>query len=160
MDKLNIIYVDDQREVLSTISKDLQLFEKYVTLEECESASEAIEVLNNIESEGDHAAVIISDHIMPEKNGVEFLIDIKNNKRFPLTKKMLLTGQATHHDTIEAINSAHIDNYIEKPWEAEQLVNVVKTLLTKYVLESGIDYQPYLTILDQQTLLENLSHQV
>lgn len=160
MDKLNIIYVDDQREVLSTISKDLHVFEKFVLLEECESADEAFEVLNEIENEGNHAAVIISDHIMPGKNGIEFLTEIKTNNRFPLTKKMLLTGQATHHDTIEAINNAHIDNYIEKPWESIKLIAVVKVLLTKYVLESGIDYQKYLPILDQQTLLESLSKSV
>lgn len=160
MDKLNIIYVDDQREVLSTISKDLQIFEKFITLEECESAQEAFDVLSDIENQGDHAAVIISDHIMPKKNGVDFFIEVHKSKHFPLTKKVLLTGQATHQDTIGAINNAHIDNYIEKPWKAEHLVQVISSLLTKFVLESGIEYQALIPILDQQTLLENLSHQV
>lgn len=160
MDKLNIIYVDDQREVLSTISKDLQVFEKYISLEECESADEALNVLNEIEAESDYAAVIISDHIMPGKNGVEFLIEVNNDPCFSTTKKMLLTGQATHKDTIEAINEANIDNYIEKPWKAEKLVQIVKALLTEYVIAKGLDYQKYIPILDQQTLLENLSKQV
>lgn len=160
MDKLNIIYVDDQREVLSTISKDLQVFEKFVNLEECESADEALAVLNDIDDDSDYAAVIISDHIMPGKNGVEFLIEVNQDVRFIATKKMLLTGQATHQDTIEAINKANINNYIEKPWSADKLVGNVKVLLTEFVLKAGIDYQKYLPILDQQTLLENLSKQV
>lgn len=160
MDKLTIIYVDDQREVLSTISKDLQVFEKYVSLEECESAAEALEVLNDVESEGDHVAVIVSDHIMPGKNGVEFLAEVHADDRFPNTKKMLLTGQATHQDTIQAINTAGVQNYLEKPWKADKLVESVKILLTKYVMSVGIDYQAYLPILHQPTLLDSLSKQV
>ncbi|MDA3891659.1 MAG: response regulator [Salinivirgaceae bacterium] len=160
MDKLTIIYVDDQREVLSTISKDLQVFEKYVALEECESAHEALALLDDIEGEGDHVAVIISDHIMPGKNGVEFLAEVDTDVRFPQTKKMLLTGQATHQDTIRAINTAGIENYIEKPWDAENLVDSVKILLTKYIFSVGIDYQSYSPILHQPTLLNYLSKQV
>lgn len=160
MDKLTIIYVDDQREVLSTISKDLQVFEKYVALEECESADEVFDVLNDIENEGDHAAVIVSDHIMPGKTGVELLAEVHADDRFPNTKKMLLTGQATHQDTIQAINTAGVENYLEKPWQAEKLIQSVKVLLTKYVVKVGIDYQAYLPILDQKTLLDSLSKQV
>lgn len=160
MDKLTIIYVDDQREVLSTISKDLQVFEKYVSLEECESAAEVLEVLDDVEGEGDHVAVIVSDHIMPGKTGVELLAEVHADERFPNTKKMLLTGQATHQDTIEAINTAGVENYLEKPWKAEKLVESVKILLTKYVVKVGIDYQQYMPILDQKTLLDSLSKQV
>jgi two-component system chemotaxis response regulator CheY len=35
---------------------------------------------------------------------------------FKETRKILLTGQANHADTIRAVNEAHIDNYFEKPW--------------------------------------------
>jgi len=160
MDKLNIIYVDDQREVLSTLSKELQYFEKYVTIEECESAAEALEVINDIDNAGDQVAVIISDHIMPGKNGVEFLTDIHNDGRFGKTKKMLLTGQATHQDTIAAINYAHIEKYLEKPWKSERLIDDVKILLTQFIFDAGLDYSHYMAILHQPTLLENLQSKV
>ena len=160
MDKLNIIYVDDQREILSTLSKELQCFEALVSLEECESATEAFGVINEIETAGDHVAVIISDHIMPGKNGVEFLTEIHNDGRFIHTKKMLLTGQATHHDTIAAINNAHIQKYLEKPWKSERLIDDVKMLLTQFVFDVGIDYTPYMSVLHQATLLRNLQNSV
>ena len=156
MDKLNIIYVDDQREVLSTLSKDLEIFEKYFNVEECESADEAIELINDLDAKGDFISVIISDHIMPGKNGVEFLTTINRDSRFKLTKKMLLTGQATHQDTITAINQANIEKYIEKPWKSEYLIESVKVLITQYILNAGIDYQKYLPILHQATLLSIL----
>lgn len=160
MDKLTILYVDDQREVLSTLSKDLQVFEKYVTVEECESADEAMELINDIDSEGDMVAVIISDHVMPGKNGVEFLSEINKDGRFSATRKMLLTGQATHQDTIKAINQANIEKYLEKPWKSEELVEDVKILLTRFILDVGIDYNKYMPVLHQQTLLEHLQGNV
>jgi two-component system chemotaxis response regulator CheY len=156
MDKLAIIYVDDQREVLNTLSKDLQVFENLITLEECESAQEAMDVIDELDAAGDHVAVIVSDHIMPGKNGVEFLTDIKTDGRFPLTKKMLLTGQATHQDTITAINNAGIEKYIEKPWESEDIVIAVKELLTLYVISAGIDYEKYISVLDLPSILSYL----
>ncbi len=60
-------------------------------------------------------ALIISDHVMPGKTGVELLTDVSKDGRFGFTRKVLLTGQATHTDTINAINSAGIDRYFEKP---------------------------------------------
>ncbi len=160
MDKLFIVYVDDQREVLSTLSKDLKAFESHVSVEACESASEALEVIDDIESDGDFLAVLISDHIMPGKTGVEFLIEVNNDGRFGLTKKMMLTGQATHQDTITAINQANIEKYLEKPWKSSEIVESVKVLLTQYILDTGIDYEKYMPILDQTTLLNGLKKRV
>ncbi len=160
MDKLTIIYVDDQREVLTTLSKDLQVFETHCTVEECESADEAWDLINELDAEGDKLAILISDHIMPGKNGVEFLTEIHDDGRFSLTRKMLLTGQATHQDTITAINQAGIEKYIEKPWKSDQLIEAVKVLLTRYIFDTGIDYEPYTPVLDQATLLNYLQHKL
>ena len=160
MDKLYIVYVDDQREVLSTLSKDLQLFEKRCSVEECESANEALELIDEIDAAGDHLAVIISDHIMPGLSGVEFLTQINKDHRFLNTRKVLLTGQATHQDTITAINQANIEKYFEKPWKSEELVEGIKELLTHYVFRAGLDYERYTEVLHQPTLLEYLQRKV
>ena len=69
---------------------------------------------------------------------------------------LLRDGQATHADTINAINEGHIDNYIEKPWQPEKLLSVVKKLLTLYVLDMGLDHTEYMSVLDQQTLFAKL----
>ncbi len=156
MNKLTIIYVDDQREILSTLSKDLEIFSKYVNLEECESAVEALEIADQIDADGDMLAIVVSDHIMPEMSGVEFLTKIHKDNRFPITKKILLTGQATHKDTIDAINNAKIQSYIEKPWKSDELHAEIKKQITYYILEKGIDYMPYMEILDKEVLFKEL----
>jgi two-component system chemotaxis response regulator CheY len=156
MKKLNILCVDDQREVLSTVTQDLRIFEPHLNIEACESAVEAMEVLEDIDASGGHAALIISDHVMPGKNGVAFLSDVYRDGRFAKTKKVLLTGLATHKDTIEAINAANIDRYIEKPWKSEQLRNTVKVLLTEYILANGLNYSDFKPLIDHQTLLSKM----
>ncbi len=156
MEKLNIICIDDQREVLSTIVKDLDVFESFVSLEECESADEAWEVIDEIDANGDYVAVVISDHVMPGKSGVDFLTELNRDQRFVRTRKMLLTGLATHKDTIYAINQAGIDFYLEKPWSHQVLVQHVKQMLTHFVLETGLEFQDYMPVLDQDTLYQEL----
>jgi two-component system, chemotaxis family, chemotaxis protein CheY len=156
MENINIIVLEDQREVLQAISKDLIPLEDLISVEECESASEALEVMTEIDRKGDYVAVIISDHVMPVKTGVDFLADIHNDVRFSGTRKILLTGLATHSDTIKAINKAAIDHYISKPWKSDELLNTVKTLLTQFILEKGIAYEKYMAYLDKNVLFEKL----
>ncbi len=156
MDKLTILCLDDQRDVLAALRKDLEVLGGAVTVIACESVAEAVEVLDVMDKHAEEPALLICDHVMPGKNGIDFLIDFRKEGRFPKTRRVLLTGLATHRDTIEAINRAHIDHYIEKPWDGAELVRTVKGLLTRYVLEAGVDYKPYLGVLDQETLYGEL----
>ncbi len=156
MEKLYIICIEDQREVLNTVVDHLTFFEEFLSIEECESALEAKELLEEIDDSGDYVAVLISDHVMPDQTGVDFLTEVNDDDRFKATKKILLTGQATHVDTIQAINLASIDRYIEKPWAKEELIEKVSVLLTEFVVKKGIDYQPLVSVLNKPRLFELL----
>ena len=81
MQKPNIVCVDDQREVLATLKKDLEGFTDFFKIEYCESAEEANEVIEEIDGNGDHLALLICDHIMPVSNGIDFLIPIFRQNR-------------------------------------------------------------------------------
>lgn len=156
MDKLYIICVEDQRDVLDAVINDLTFFGKAFKVEACESSEEAKELIEEIDAQGDFIALVISDHVMPGTSGVDFLIEINNDDRFRNTKKMLLTGLATHEDTIKAINKAAIDHYISKPWTKEKLVSSAKTLMTEFIMDQGIPYEPYKDFLDPMVLIERL----
>ncbi len=156
MEKINIIVVEDQREVLHAITKDLAALEEFINVEECESAAEALSLMNSLSSQGDYIGLIISDHVMPDKSGVDFLTDVQRDKRFEGTRKILLTGLATHADTINAINKAGIDHYISKPWKSKDLIDNVRILLTGYIFEKGIPYEDHLRWMDKQTVFERL----
>ncbi|MHB8093307.1 MAG: response regulator [Candidatus Aminicenantales bacterium] len=157
MEKLTIICLDDQREVLAALKKDLAVLEERCAVVGCESVDETLEVLNDLDKRGEEPALLICDHVMPGKSGIDFLVEIRRDGRFERTKRILLTGLATHQDTIEAINKARIDYYIEKPWDPKTLVQSARRFLTQFVLESGLEYKDYLPVLDQETLFKGLA---
>ena len=157
MEKINIICVDDEREVLESVVRDLEFFSDLFNIEECESAIECLDLLEEFDANQEYVALLISDHVMPEKSGVELLTEVELDKRFLGTKKLLLTGLATQADTIKAINDAKLDNFLEKVWDPEELVQTVKELLTEYIVERGIDYQEYIEKLDATTLYRLLA---
>ena len=72
MNKPDIVCVDDQREILAALERDLEVLEGYFSIVMCESAQEAHEVLAEIDAEGGHLALIICDHVMPVKAGSIF----------------------------------------------------------------------------------------
>ena len=87
------------------------------------------------------------------KNNKNNKIRTLKNKR---TRKILLTALATHQDTIQAINKANIDLYLEKPWKKEELVLAVSTMLTHFILDSGLAYTPYVSLLNSEILFTKL----
>ena len=129
MSKPVILCVDDQREVLSAIRREMSVFESDYELVESESAREAEEVLNELNDANQTVALVICDHIMPGENGVDFLARINHDSRNKNIRKILLTGLASQQDTIKAINEAQIDYYLEKPWNSEELVSIVRKLI-------------------------------
>jgi two-component system chemotaxis response regulator CheY len=158
MEKINIICVDDEREVLESVVRDLDYFSDTFNIEECESAFECLDLLDELDAQQEHVAVLISDHVMPDKSGVELLTEVASDNRFLGTKKLLLTGLATQADTIKAINNAKLDHFLEKVWDPDELLQTVKELLTEYVVEKGIDYEDFIDKLDAPTLYRLVKH--
>ncbi len=157
MSKPAILCVDDQREVLAALVKDLDPLSAYFHLIDCESAEEALGVLDDLHTGGEPVALIISDHVMPGTSGVELLTKVRGDDRFSRVRMLLLTGLATHDDTIRAINEARIDSYVAKPWQPEDLLAVVKKLITGHLLDADPDgYQKYMDVIDQDVMLDRL----
>ena len=157
MEKLYIICVDDQREVLNSVARDMAVFKDWAIVEECESAAEAQSLIDDLDAGGGAVALIVCDHIMPGENGVDFLARLARDKRFPHLKKILLTGQATHKDTIDAINRAKISQYVEKPWQAAPLQQACKRLLSEYLFDTGKYTKEFRAHVDPDVLLERMA---
>ena len=132
MDKLgNILIVDDENMVTKTLSMLLGLegFSNVVTFN---SPFEALDYLK--ENEVD---LIISDFIMPQMNGIDFLENAKKLQKD--TSTILLTGYADKENAIRAINEIGIFKYIEKPWDNNNLIINIKNALTQTRLKKELD---------------------
>ncbi len=157
MSKPVILCIDDQREVLAALTKDLDKFTGLLDIMDAESAEDAGAVLDEMIARGTPVALIISDHVMPGVTGVDFLASLRQRNDLPHTRKLLLTGLATHEDTIRAINEAAIDRYIAKPWHADELHDIVSRLITDFILATHPDgYQAFMPVLHQEVMLDHM----
>lgn len=156
MKKAHIIIIDDQIDVLSALLQDLKPFRDRFILDDCESADEAYELMEELEASGELIALIISDHILANKNGIELLTDLSKDERFEHIRKILITGQASHSDTINAINNASIDYYISKPWVVDKLHNIIKKMITHWVLDNDLNHQDFEGMIDTEVLFKRL----
>jgi response regulator RpfG family c-di-GMP phosphodiesterase len=62
---------------------------------------------------------------MPKMNGIQLLAKVKETQ--PEASRVLLTGHADKQSAIQAINQVALFQYLEKPWDNEQLLLVVKS---------------------------------
>ncbi len=152
-----ILCVDDEREVLDSVLQDLSDFEDHFIIEGAESAEEAKKVIEEYQNEGANLALILCDHIMPNQTGVSFLIELHDDEKYKSVRKVLLTGQAGHDDTIEAVNHSSLDFYIAKPWSGEQLREVVTQQLTEYMIANEKNLAPWATVLDTEKIFNALA---
>lgn len=150
--KIYILIVEDELEVMDALVKDLERFEPFFPVETANDATEAEEVIEYILDHGHHIGLVLCDHVLPGKNGVDLLIEMQQSPQTESSKKVLVTGQAGHEDTIMAINKADLDHYIAKPWTKEQLEEVIISQLTDYVITHEKNLLPFMQILDSEKL--------
>jgi two-component system chemotaxis response regulator CheY len=158
MNQIAILCVEDEPEVRDAVMRDLAPFDGHFRIECAEDVEDARLVISECEASGDPVGLILCDHLLPGTRGVDFLIALSGERPEDPVRKVLLTGQAGHDDTIRAINQAHLHHYIAKPWTPEDLHEVVRDQLTHYVIATPGDLMPYLAILDAPRLLDVIAH--
>ena len=128
-----IVCVDDEEGVLRVLRAQLGArFGHECQIATARSGDEAVALFDELTREGEQIALVIADQIMPGMKGVELLEIV--DRRMPATTKILLTGQAGLDAVIEAINRAHLNHYIGKPWDETAMLLAVETLLRQYRL--------------------------
>ena len=156
MSDIYIICVEDETQVLDVIVRDLAPLEEVFPIEVAVSADEARELIRELKDQGHKIGLAVCDHVMPGDSGVDLLIEMQQDGYTKATRKVLLTGQAGLDATIEAVNNARLNRYIAKPWDPENLLNVAREELTKYVIKEEKDLLPYMGVLDAQRLQEEI----
>lgn len=135
--KLALLCVDDEPSILSSLNAQLKrLFPTGILIESAESPEEALEVLEDYKKDGYDFPVIISDYIMPNMYGSEFLK--KSDAIAPESNKILLSGQIDLGGIRQTINDSQLYAYIPKPWEEKDLFLTVRTAIEKFEKEQTI----------------------
>jgi len=126
-----IILVDDEDMVVTSIKSFLTLETDY----EVVGFTTPAEALSYIE--GNRVDVVVSDYLMPDMDGISFLAKVKDVQ--PEATRILLTGYADKENAIKAINDVGLYQYIEKPWENDDLKIVLRNGLEKRLLMKRLE---------------------
>jgi signal transduction histidine kinase len=120
-----LMVVDDEPEVLRSVQDLLRIEFRVVTF------TRAVEALAELEHLD--VPVVMSDQQMPEMTGVEFLRRVKAIR--PDATRLLFTGYSDIRAVIDAINQGSIFRYITKPWDADELIGVVRQAVALHDLQ-------------------------
>jgi DNA-binding NtrC family response regulator len=131
--------VDDEPEILYSLQGLLRHeFELYTA----ESGSQALEILQQ------HPIhVIMSDQRMPEMTGVQLMHRVKTEH--PEAIRIVFTGYADIRAVVDAINNVGLYRYITKPWDPDELIEVLHQAAARYE-----------EIVERQRLLEDVREYV
>ncbi|MFQ5638428.1 MAG: response regulator [bacterium] len=128
-----ILILDDEEMVLTSLSSFLELETDYQVVT-FTKGSDALEYVKN-----NHIDLVLSDYLMPEMDGITFLAEVKEID--PHATRIILTGYADKENAIKAINDVGLFQYIEKPWDNDDL---------KIVLRNGLEKQKLMRELDRK----------
>ncbi|UNU26647.1 PAS domain S-box protein [Microcoleus vaginatus] len=135
-----IICVDDEPIILESLKIELKktLGEEHL-LETAEGGEDALELIEELLTEGSEIVAVISDYLMPNIKGDELLKQI--HRISPKTIKIMLTGQADLEAVANTIKYAKLYRYISKPWQSEDLKLTVKEAINSYFREKQLAEQ-------------------
>lgn len=120
-----LLLVDDEPSMISALKRELR-GEGYDILT-ASSGEEALQVLADTEVQ-----VVLSDYRMPGMTGVEFLTIVRQQQ--PDAVRMVLSGYADIEAVTEAINRGHIYKFLNKPWDSDQLRDVVRDAFGRHAM--------------------------
>jgi DNA-binding NtrC family response regulator len=81
--------------------------------------------------------LVVSDFLMPEMDGISFLAEVRRLR--PQVPRIILTGYADKENAIKAINEVGLFQYIEKPWDNDDLRLIVRNGIEKKRLLEKLD---------------------
>ncbi|MCT4582698.1 MAG: response regulator [Flavobacteriales bacterium] len=135
-----LLFVDDDHSTRILFQKAFR--DQYDVLL-AKSAKKALKILKKEE-----IPVIISDQVMPKQTGLELFELLAHRTPLSPSIKILITGCKDIDIAIHAINQGYVYKYIKKPFEIEELDEVLKHAYQLYssrvkrkVLQQAIDQE-------------------
>jgi DNA-binding NtrC family response regulator len=115
LDKATLLFVDDEKRVLSSMRA---MFRRDYHVFITDNGQEALEIIDR-----ERIDVVISDQRMPKMTGVELLCTVK--ERAPSVMRILLTGYADLEAIEASINEGEVFRYLMKPCPPDDLKKAV-----------------------------------
>jgi len=121
--KGRVLVIDDEAEIRRNLTVGLMQEDYQATA--CPDGISAIHELNRASKEGKGYDYLVTDIFMPDIDGMKILKVIKN--QFPDLPVLVITGFGDERLKYTAL-SEHNTNYLDKPFEIEDLVGALEEL--------------------------------
>lgn len=120
VEKPNILIVEDNKEILAYLNKELKL---HYNIRRATNGVEALDILDN-----ESIQLVLTDIMMPIMDGIALCKRIKTDFLYSHIPVIFLTAKNTLNSKIEALNSG-ADAYIEKPFSIAYLTVQIQNIL-------------------------------
>ena len=118
-----LLLVDDEPGLREAVKDYLQ--ESGFTVQVASNAREGWELMQQNTPD-----LVISDIMMPQVNGYQFLKQLRDDPRFKALPVVFLTAKGMTTDRIQGYQ-ARVDAYLPKPFDPDELVAIVENLLER-----------------------------
>ncbi len=118
---MRILVVEDERDLNRVITRHLK--KNNYSVDSCFDGQEGLDFMSYREYD-----LIITDIMMPNVDGYEFIEKLRNNKNN--TPVIMLTAKDTLEDKIVGLDSG-ADDYIVKPFEFDELLARIRVLMRR-----------------------------
>jgi signal transduction histidine kinase len=125
MKEINVLFLDDDKKVLSSITR--MFADEPYGVAVASNAAEAMDIIAR-----EKIKVVLSDQRMPDISGIEFLHRLK--LQYPDIVRILFTAYADLPAASQAINVSEVYRFINKPWHAQDLIPAVVGAMYHYDL--------------------------
>ncbi len=123
----HLLVIDDDNTIRSLLKKYLS--ENGYLISVAENAIDAEDLIQTIKFD-----LIITDKMMPEKDGMDFVKDIRNlNNNTPV---IMLTAMGDIENKIQGFENG-VDDYIAKPFEPKELLLRISSILKRTKVNSS-----------------------
>jgi DNA-binding NtrC family response regulator len=135
MNTYRILLLDDDDFILGALRREL-LSEPFIGHKELEieAFNSPLAALVRAGEPDGYFDLVIADNRMSGMSGIDFLKAFGEIQ--PEAVRVILSGYPDMHELVRAINEAHIDAFITKPWQAYDLKSALWQVLKQYDLRS------------------------
>lgn len=124
MNRSAIVCVDDEVIILAALKSELRnAFGNQFQYETATSATQAMELIGEMQADKIQVILILSDWLMPGMKGDEFLKLVK--EQYPGINAIMVTGNADERSLQSVLKEGLVRAVIRKPWKAEDLFTLV-----------------------------------
>jgi two-component system chemotaxis response regulator CheY len=122
----NFLVVDDSNAVRALVKQQL-INLGFKNILEAEDGKEALRKLDGMAKVGVGLDIIIADWNMPEMNGIDLLMNLKNHPKYKSIPFLMITSESETENVIKAIVLG-VTDFVVKPFDESILLEKLKAI--------------------------------